>query len=90
MKAAVVYSLGRLGLFALVAVALWGGAGLAGLRLNGLPLLLASLLLSSVASLFLLARQREQFSQALVAKRADKAAQIAARRARLEGDGAAP
>jgi hypothetical protein len=82
-----VYSLGRLGLFVVVALLIWSGTGAAGHQLNGIPLLFASLLASSIAGLFLFARQREQFAEALAARRAAKVEQIAQRRARLEDDG---
>ena len=84
MKAALLYTGGRFVLFALSALLLWSGAGLAGVHFNGLPLLLAALLVSSVLSLFLLRDQRERFAGHLEAKRAAKVEEIAARRARLE------
>ena len=87
MRAALVYSAGRLVLFVLCALLLWSGAGAAGIDFNGIPLLLAALLLSSVASLYLLRAQRERFAESLAARRDAKTAEIAERRARLEGDG---
>lgn len=85
-RQALTYTLGRFALFALSALLLWSGAGVVGLRFNGLPLLLAALLVSSLLSLSLLKRQREAFADSLVVKRDAKTAQIAARRARLEQD----
>ena len=85
-----VYTGGRFALFLVCALLLWSGAGVAGFHLNGLPLLLASLLVSSVLSLFLLREQRDRLAVAVAAKRDEKTAQIAARRARLETDGDAP
>lgn len=83
-RQALVYTLGRAGIFVLIALLLWSAAGLLGWNFNGIPLLLGSLLLSSVASVFLLSAQRRQLAEALAAKRDAKTAQIAARRARLE------
>jgi hypothetical protein len=83
-KAAVVYTLGRFGLFILFALLIWSGSGLIGHVLNGIPLLLAALLVSSIAGLFLLSRQRNAFAEALAAKRDAKTEQIARRRARLD------
>lgn len=87
-RAALFYTAGRSGLFLIVAVLIWSATGLAGHQLNGLPLLLAALLVSSIGGLFLFSRQREQFAQALAVKRAAKVEQIAHRRARLDDDGA--
>ncbi|MGB8651792.1 MAG: DUF4229 domain-containing protein [Mycobacteriales bacterium] len=86
-RTALVYSFGRFGLFLVVALLIWSVTGLVGHQINGFPLLLAALLLSSIVGLFVFARQRERFAEALQAKRAAKAQQIADRRARLEGDG---
>jgi len=86
-KPAFVYTVGRLGLFVLVALLLRSGAGLVGTSLNGLPLLLAALLVSSLISLFLLAGPRQQLAEALASQRSTKTAELAARRARLEDDG---
>lgn len=83
-RQALLYTGGRFGLFALTALLLWSGAGLLGYRFNGMPLLLAALLLSSIGSLFLLSRQREEFAASLADKREAKAQQIAARRAKLD------
>lgn len=85
-KAALTYSLGRIGLFVLAALLIWTGSGAFGHQLNGLPLLLASLLLSAVGSLFVFSRQRQQLAETLAAKRDAKAEQVARRRARLESD----
>lgn len=84
-KAAVLYSLGRFGLFVLFALLIWAGTGAFGHQVNGLPLLLGSLLASSLVGVFVLARQRSAFAEALAAKRDAKTAQIAQRRARLDG-----
>ncbi len=85
----VVYTAGRFVLFLLLSLLLWSGAGLLGYTFNGLPLLLSALLLSSVASFFLLASQRQELALRVAAKRDAKTADIAARRARLEDDSAA-
>lgn len=82
------FSAGRLGLFVMAALLLWSAAGAAGFTLNGFPLLLSALVVSSVAGVFLFSRQRAQFSQALADKRAAKIAELTARRARLDNDGA--
>lgn len=84
----VVYTAGRFVLFLLLTLLLWSGAGLLGYTFNGLPLLLSALLLSSILSFFLLARQREALALRLEEKRAAKTADIALRRSRLEDDGA--
>jgi uncharacterized membrane protein YkvI len=86
-KTALVYTLGRFGLFVVVAMLIWSGTGAAGHQLNGFPLLLAALLVSSITGIFVFARQRERFAEALAAKREAKTQQIAQRRARLESDG---
>ncbi|MCW2599654.1 MAG: hypothetical protein JWM02_1483 [Frankiales bacterium] len=85
-KAALIYSFGRFGLFLLVALLVYSGTGLVGHQLNGLPLLLLALIVSALGSVFLFARQRQQFAEALAAKRAAKAEEITRRRTRLEGD----
>jgi hypothetical protein len=85
-KAALLYTLGRFGLFALLAVVVWGASGLLGHQLNGLPLLLVAALLSSVLGFFVFARQREALAQALDAKRLSRAEQVAQQRARLENE----
>ncbi|MCU1592940.1 MAG: hypothetical protein JWO12_332 [Frankiales bacterium] len=87
-RSAVLFSLGRLGLFIASALLLWSGAGAAGYSLNGFPLLLAALVLSSVAGVFLFSRQRLQFAEALADKRLAKIEELTARRARLDDDGA--
>lgn len=84
MRSALLYTGGRFVLFALCALLLWSGAGALGWSFNGLPLLLAALLVSSVLSLFLLRDQRDRFAGHLEARRAAKVEEIAARRARLE------
>jgi hypothetical protein len=89
-RAAVVYTLGRFGLFVVVALLVWSATGAAGHQLNGIPLLLAALLGSSVVALYVLRAQRERFAEALAAKRDAKTEQIAQRRARLEDDGPTP
>ncbi len=85
-RAALLYTLGRFGLFLLVALILWSGAGLLGKDLNGLPLLLAAALLSSALGYVLFARQRQALAEALDGQRKVKAEQDAARRARLENE----
>ena len=87
-RTAVLFTLGRFGLFVLMALLIRGSTGLAGHPLNGFPLLLAALLVSSIAGLYLFSRQREQFAQALLDQREAKLAQRAQRRARLDKDGA--
>ena len=83
-RAFLAYTLGRLGLLLLVAVIVWGASGLLGHAVNGLPLLLAALLGSSLLTLVLLRDQRDRFAEALAAERATKAQAQAARRARLD------
>jgi hypothetical protein len=85
-KAALLYTLGRFGLFALLAVVVWGASGLLGHQLNGLPLLLVAALLSSVLGYVLFARQRQALAEALDAKRRSRSAEIAQQRARLENE----
>lgn len=85
-KAVLTYSFGRFGLFLLVALLVWSGTGALGHQLNGLPLLLAALVLSAVGSIFLFAGQRQKLAAALVARREAKTEEIARRRARLEND----
>jgi hypothetical protein len=85
-RAALTYALGRFGVFALLALLIWSATGFAGRQLNGLPLLLVALLLSSVVSYFLFSRQRKQLATALAAQREAKTEQIAQRRARLDDD----
>jgi hypothetical protein len=86
-KHALVYTLGRFALFVSCSLLLWSGAGAAGFTFNGLPLLLAGLLLSSLLSLVLLKRQRQALAAAVADARDAKTAEIAARQARLN-DGA--
>ncbi len=85
-KAALVYSFGRFGFFVLVALLTFAVTSLLGHPVNGLPLLLIALVVSSVGSVWLLRDKRDQLAQALAAGRAAKTAEIAARRARLEND----
>jgi hypothetical protein len=68
-RAALVYTAGRFLLFMLFAMLSWSVAGLLGYRLNGFPLLVLALLLSSVAGYFLLAVPREQLASAIAAQR---------------------
>jgi hypothetical protein len=83
-RAWLTYTLGRLGLFVLVALLAWGAAGLLGHPLDGMPLLLVALIGSALLSMVLLRAQRDRFGQALAEGRAAKAAEQAARRARLD------
>lgn len=78
------YSLGRFGLFFSCTLLLWSAAGAAGVHLNGLPLLFAALLLSSLLSLVLLKNQRLALAESLAAKREAKVAELTARRTRLD------
>ncbi len=78
------YSLGRFGLFLSCSLLLWSAAGAAGYPFNGLPLLLAALLLSSLLSLVLLKNQRLALAESLAAKREAKVAELTARRTRLD------
>ncbi|MDX6218917.1 MAG: hypothetical protein QOJ48_598 [Frankiales bacterium] len=82
-RAFLAYTLGRFGLFFLVAVIVWGASGLIGSQVNGLTLLLLALIGSSVLALFVLRRQRDRFGEAIAADRVAKAEAQAARRARL-------
>jgi hypothetical protein len=86
-KAMLTYTAGRFGLFVLAALLLWTGTGAIGHQLNGLPLLLLALVISSIGSLFLFARQRQQLAAAIAARRETKGEEIARRRARLDSDG---
>ena len=83
-RAWLTYTLGRLGLFVLAVLLLWGGSGLLGHALTGLPLLLAGLIVSSVLAFALLRGQREAFAAALEAHRRERTEAVAARRARLD------
>jgi hypothetical protein len=85
-RAVLTYTVARFGLFLLVAVILWGGAGLLGADVNGLPLLLVAALLSSALGYVLFARQRAALAEALEAQRRTRAEQLAARAARLENE----
>lgn len=83
-KAALVYGAGRLGLFVLAALLVWTGGQAVGADVNGLPLLLSALVLSSLASVWVLGRQRVALAEQLQARRDAKTAEIAERRARLD------
>ena len=83
-RAFLTYTLGRFVLFLLSAVILYSAAGLLGNEINGLTLLLFSLIASALLSAFFLKPQRDAFAAAVAASRADKAAAVAAQRARLE------
>jgi hypothetical protein len=85
-KAALQYTLGRFGLFALVAIILWGASGLLGHSLNGLPLLFVAALISSLLGYVLFARQRQALAEALDGQRRVRAEQDAERRARIENE----
>lgn len=85
-RAALAYALARFGLFVIVAVILWGGAGLLGAHVNGLPLLLVAAIVSSVLGYVLFARQRQALAEAVDAQRRTREAQAAARTARLENE----
>lgn len=86
-RAFVTYTLGRFVLFFLSAVILYSASGLLGHAMNGLELLLFSLIASALLSAFFLKQQRDAFAAAVAASRARKAEEVAAQRARLE-DGA--
>jgi len=86
-KAALLYTVGRFGLFLLVALLVYVGTGAAGDQLNGLPLALVAALLSSVVGYVIFAPQRRQLADALAARRQAKTEQIVARRARLDETG---
>jgi hypothetical protein len=83
-KAALVFTFGRIGLFVAVALIVYAVGELSGSPVNGAPLLLISLLVSSVLGFVLLRHQRDQFSRAIAESRDAKTAELAARRARLE------
>ena len=85
-KRALVYTLGRFGLFVSSSLLLWSAAGALGFDFNGLPLLLAALLLSSFLSIALLKRQRMALAEALAASRQAKVAELTERQARLKVD----
>ena len=86
-RSALLFTLARFGLFIVMALLIWSGTGAVGHQLNGFPLLLAALLVSSMVGLFLFSRQRQQFAEALAAQRDAKTAQLEERRARLEDEG---
>jgi hypothetical protein len=75
-RACAVYTVSRLGLFVVFAILLY----VAGLR--GLVVLLAPLLLSGIASYYLLARQRTLFAAALQRRLARRTPRISERTAR--------
>jgi hypothetical protein len=85
-RAALIYTFGRFGLFALVAIILWGATGLVGHSLNGLPLLLLAALISSALGYVLFARQRHALAGAIDGQRHAKAEKDAERRARIENE----
>lgn len=85
-KAALQYTLGRFGLFFLIAIVLWGGSGLLGHSLNGLTLLLVAALVSSALGYVIFAPQRRALAEAIDGQRHAKAEQAAQRRARIEND----
>lgn len=85
-RAALVYAAGRLGLFLVAAALIWTGARAAGADVNGLPLLLGAMVLSSFAGIWVFSRQRAELAEALQAKREAKERAIAERRARLDGE----
>lgn len=85
-KQALVYTLGRFGLFVSSSLLLWSAAGALGFDFNGLPLLLAALLLSSLLSIALLKRQRMALAESLAASRQAKVAELTERQARLKVD----
>lgn len=78
-RAFAVYNLGRLLLFAGATVLIYGV-----FRINGLGLLLLSLVLSAVLSIFVLRRQREDVGRALQARTTQRADRQSALRARLD------
>jgi hypothetical protein len=85
-RAALFYTFGRFGLFAILVVIVWGASGLLGHELTGLPLLAVAALLSSLLGFVLFARQRQALAEALDAKRRARAAEVAHQRARLENE----
>lgn len=85
-RAALSYALARFALFLVAAAILWGGGGLIGAHVNGLPLLLLAAVLSSVLGYVLFARQRHALAEAVDAQRRARAEQVAAREARLENE----
>jgi len=85
-RAALVYAAGRFGLFLVAAALIWTGARAAGTDINGLPLLLGAMVLSSFAGIWVFSRQRAELAEALQAKREAKERAIAERRARLDDE----
>ena len=85
-----VYNAWRFGLFLAAAGLVWAGTGAAGNPLNGFPLLVVALLLSSIASFVLLREQRDAVGLALEQRRLGKREEEAdLRRALDETDGPA-
>ena len=78
-RAFAVYNLGRVLLFAAATVLLFGVFGL-----NGFALLLLSLVLSAVLSVFVLRRQREDLGRTIEARAARRSALQSELRARLD------
>lgn len=85
-RAALLYTVGRFGLFGLVAILLWSATGMAGRSMNGLTLLLVSALVSSALGYVLFAPQRRALAEAIEEQRQAKAAQVAERRARIDNE----
>jgi Na+/melibiose symporter-like transporter len=76
VKPFVLYTLARFGLFAVSAVVVWLVAGLPELTSqNVLGIILVALIISSIASIKLLAGMRERFAAVV----AERAAQVSAR-----------
>lgn len=86
MHPALAYGAARFGLFLVTAALLWTGTRAAGMSLNGLPLLLWAMVISSALGIWVFSRQRAQLAASLEARRDAKAQQIAERRARLENE----
>lgn len=85
-RAALLYALGRFGLFLLVSLLLWAGSQALGYDLNGIELLLIAFLVSSIGGIWVFSRQRHALAEALDAQRKAKTEQIAARRQRLDDE----
>ena len=85
-RAALLYAAGRFGLFLVVALLLWTLSKALGYDLNGIPLLLAAFVVSSLLGIWVFSRQRRALAEALDAQRRARAEEIAARRARLDED----
>lgn len=84
-RAALGYAAGRFGLFALVALLLWLGGQLLDADVNGLSLLLLAFAVSSILGYLLFGDQRRQLAESLDARRQERVAEDARRRARLDG-----